>query len=673
MKFLIILFTTASLIAQAQNLTTEEDHKRTMTLLGIKSIRQGANGRDATAPNAANYDESKVMPIEKLPDPLVLKNGKKVTTEEQWWSKRRPEVVEAFDKEILGRVPKDVPKINWEVVSTVDTSGVIAKKLIGHADNSSFPSINVDLDLTLFTPSGSKQPVPLIMEFVWRRPGITSEAKDLLLKKGWGYAEVVPVSIQADNGAGLTQGIIGLTNKGQPRKPDDWGALRAWAWGASRALDYFETDNSVDAKRVGIEGHSRYGKAAVVAMAYDPRFAIAFVSSSGEGGLSLYRRNFGELLENVAGSGEYHWMAGNFIKYAGPLTASDLPIDAHDLVALCAPRPVFISVGDKGDEWCDAKGMFLAGVYAGPVYKLLGKKDLGTTEFPAIETGLMSGEIAFRQHTAGHTPGPNWPIFISYSERYFGETFDWKAVHVLVYTKNGKGYVHDNIPFAVTALQKLASEHGFIADVTDDPSKFTDENLRNYNMLVFPSTNQDIFDTDEQRVAFRRFIEAGGGFVGLHSVVGTERKWDWFKKMLGGSFDWHPNFQKYTVRVIDKSHPSMEGIPGKWERNDECYFVKEMYPGIRAVMAQDLTTLNPKDSTRVKLSKGPYDQLYPAAWYQYYDGGTIWISALGHDKMDYSDQMFMTHVFSGMKWVAGSLKKLNYSKAYATTRDESLK
>ena len=141
-----------------------------------------------------------------------------------------------------------------------------------------------------------------------------------MLAKGWGYAIIVPNSIQADNGAGLTRGIIGLCNKGQPRKPDDWGALRAWAWGASRALDYFETDKAVDAKQVGIEGLSRYGKAALVAMAYDPRFAIGFIGSSGEGGAKLHRRNFGELVENLTGSGEYHWMAGNFLKYGGPLT-----------------------------------------------------------------------------------------------------------------------------------------------------------------------------------------------------------------------------------------------------------------------------------------------------------------------------------------------------------------
>jgi len=240
-----------------------------------------------------------------------------------------------------------------------------------------------------------------------------------VLARGWGYAIIRPNSIQADNGAGLTQGIIGLCNKGQPRKADDWGSLRAWAWGASRALDYFETDKSVDAKRVGIEGHSRYGKAALVTLAYDQRFAIAYVSSSGAGGASLWRRDWGEIVENVAGSGEYHWMAGNFLKYAGPLTWNDLPIDAHELIALCAPRPVFISGGsNNGDAWVDARGMFLAAAGAGPVYKLLGKKDMGTTEFPPIETTLIDGDVAFRQHSGGHTPGPNWPVFIEFAQRY---------------------------------------------------------------------------------------------------------------------------------------------------------------------------------------------------------------------------------------------------------------
>jgi len=193
-------------------------------------------------------------------------------------------------------------------------------------------------------------------------------------------------------------------------------------------MDYLETDKAVDAKHVGIQGHSRYGKAAIVTMAYEPRIAIAFVSSSGEGGAKLHRRNFGELVENVAGANEYHWMAGNFLKYAGPLKWSDLPVDSHELVAMCAPRPVFLSAGNlvdpavdigNSDAWVDARGTFMAGVAAGPVYRLLGKEDLGTSVFPPIETGILSGDLVFRQHRAGHTPNPNWPYFLAFAEREF--------------------------------------------------------------------------------------------------------------------------------------------------------------------------------------------------------------------------------------------------------------
>lgn len=408
-----------------------------MALLGITSLRPGADGRNSEAPNAANYDEAKANPYPTLPNPLMSRSGKKVVTARAWWKDRRPEIVEDFDREIYGRVPAKTPRVKWEISSTVnDKNGdvsVITKKLVGHVDNSSYPQINVDIQLTLTTPASARGPVPVIMEFGFvfppgfRPPTPPAGApvpagptwQQQVLSRGWGYASLLPVSIQADNGAGLNSGIIGLCNKGQSRKVDDWGSLRAWAWGASRALDYFETDQAVAAKQVGIEGHSRYGKAVLVAMAYDQRFATAFVSSSGEGGAKLHRRNWGELVENVGGPGEYHWMAGNFIKYAGPLTWNDLPVDAHELIALCAPRPVFISAGDKGDGWVDAKGMFLAAVGAGPVYKLLGKKDLGTQEFPAVETTLIDGEVAFRQHSGGHTPGPNWQTFLTFADRYF--------------------------------------------------------------------------------------------------------------------------------------------------------------------------------------------------------------------------------------------------------------
>ena len=412
-----------------------------MGLLKIERLRPGANGMNPRAPDAANYDESKANPYPTLPDPLVLKDGTRVTTPELWWDRRRPEIVEDFDREVYGRVPKDVPKVTWEVTSTareeVGEVPVVVKKLAGHVDNTSCPQITVDIQFTLTTPAGSTGPVPVMMEFGFGgfgRPGTPKAMpkagsptgppwQRLVLEKGWGFAIIVPGSFQADNGAGLNSGIIGLANKGQGRSPEDWGALRAWAWGASRALDYFEADPAVDAKQVGIEGLSRYGKAALVAMAYDPRFAIGFIGSSGEGGAKLHRRNFGELVENLAGSGEYHWMAGNFLKYAGPLTPGDLPVDAHELIALCAPRPTFISYGaSEGPgaegQWVDQRGSFLAAVAAGPVFRLLGKKDLGTSEFPEVETALVGGDLAFRQHRGGHTTGPNWPTFLAFADRY---------------------------------------------------------------------------------------------------------------------------------------------------------------------------------------------------------------------------------------------------------------
>jgi hypothetical protein len=470
--FCVLLLTGAALVtARAQSeapatnaapgrvvMTAQQDHQRLMGLLHITSIREGANGNNPQAPHAANYDETKANPYPTLPDPLTLKNGKKVTTATMWWDERRPEIVGDFDREIYGRVPKVAPRVNWEATSTTrETNGtvpVITKKLVGHVDNSSCPTIKVDIQLTLSTPAGAPGPVPVMMQFGFNfgagfgrfrgtnAPNGTNALarvgtngfgggafggtnsgptwQQQVLARGWGYAVLTPNSIQPDNGAGLTEGIIGLCNRGQPRKLDDWGALRAWAWGASRALDYFETDKSVDARQVGLEGHSRYGKAVLVAMAYDPRFAIVYVSSSGEGGAKLHRRNWGEIVENIAGPGEYHWMAGNFIKYAGPLNWNDLPVDSHELIALCAPRPVFISAGTliKGDGWVDAKGMFLAAAAAGPVYRILGKKDLGTTEFPPVETTLIDGDVAFRQHSGGHTDAPNWPTFLTFASRY---------------------------------------------------------------------------------------------------------------------------------------------------------------------------------------------------------------------------------------------------------------
>ncbi len=469
-------------------LTSQEDRKRVMDQLKISGFPP-----TPMAYQAATYDESKANPYPNLPDPLVFNNGKKVTNAVQWPA-RRAEIVELFDREVYGRRPKVTPKVTWTVASTTNDTvagiPVITKKLVGHVENSSYPLVTVNIIASLTVPANANGPVPVVFggggdtsvpEGVTPTtiapacvppapagrasgagagrgrgplpPGLATAnppANEQILKRGWGYAALNSGSVQADNGCGLTQGIIGLVNKGQPRKLDDWGVLSAWGWGMSRLLDYLETDKTVDAKRVATMGHSRGGKAALVGLAYDQRFSTGFISSSGESGAKLHRRNYGEVIENIAAANEYHWMAGNFMKYGGRW--DQLPVDSHELIAMVAPRPVFLSAGndplknpdgsiklmdanDPGclpargpcatqaaeiyDAWVDAKGTFLAGVGAGPVYTLLGKKDLGTTEYPARETALMTGDIGFRQHSAGHTPNPNWVYFLDFAAKYW--------------------------------------------------------------------------------------------------------------------------------------------------------------------------------------------------------------------------------------------------------------
>jgi hypothetical protein len=432
-------------LPQPMNWTAEQDHQNMMDQLEIRALRPGPSGNESD-PNHANYDESKANPYPNLPDVLTLRNGQKVTTAALWWNQRRPEIVEDFEREIYGRVPRNVPKVTWSVTSTTNAmSGsrpVVEKQLTGHVDNSSYPLIAVNISVKLVTPANATTPVPVMIMFhregMMRPPTPPAAptdppATEQLIADGWGYAYLDPTSIQADNGAGLTRGIIGLVNRGQLRKPDDWGALRAWAWGASRALDYLETDKTVDPKRVGIEGVSRYGKAALVTMAFDTRFAVVLVGSSGEGGAKLSRRNFGESVENLTGTGEYHWMAGNFLKYGaaessfGSKNPGDLPVDAHELIALCAPRLAFISYGipEKGDaKWLDQQGSFMAAVAAGPVFRLLGAKDLGvgdyyqTAKMPPVNQGLFDGQLAWRQHDGGHTDAPNWKCFLPWADRF---------------------------------------------------------------------------------------------------------------------------------------------------------------------------------------------------------------------------------------------------------------
>jgi len=422
---------------------TAADHRNMLEQLGITRLRPGPSGNES-APNHANYDESLANPYPNLPDALTLKDGGRVGSADIWWTKRRTEIAEDFDREVLGRVPRNAPHVTWQVRRTerFDVGGrpAVGKDVIGVADNAAFSEITVEIRMTVVTPANAVKPVPVVMMFS-ARPGMPPAATDSpafeqLIANGWGYAAINPGSIQADNGAGLTKGIIGLANKGQRRRPDDWGALRAWAWGASRGLDYLETDTAVDARKVGIEGVSRFGKAALVAMAYDQRFAAVLIGSSGEGGAKLHRRNFGEAVENLTGPGEYHWMAGNFLKYGteqssfGRKTAADLPVDAHELLALCAPRPTFISYGipERGDaRWLDHQGSYMAAVAAQPVFRLLGAKDLGVSDdygrekMPVVNVGMLGGQLAWRQHDGGHTDGPNWQYFIPWADRFLSQ------------------------------------------------------------------------------------------------------------------------------------------------------------------------------------------------------------------------------------------------------------
>ncbi|MEY4641660.1 MAG: hypothetical protein RLZZ227_1654 [Pseudomonadota bacterium] len=428
---LVTTIAVAQAAAQPVVLTTEQDHRRSLDLLGIGQLREGANGSDASAPNAANYDEARANPYPTLPDVLLTGGRKRVTTADEWWQLRRPELVELFDREVYGRMPATLPALRWEVAEVTDVTiagqAALRKVLLGRVDNSSYPDISVELRAILIVPATTRGPAPVITQLITGTfiPRYEERAQQpdswqaQALRRGWAYAYLDTATIQADEGAGLTRGIIGLAHKGQARDADDWGVLRAWAWGASRLLDYYESDPALDATRNAIEGHSRWGKAALVAMAYDPRISVGYISSSGAGGAKLHRRNWGELVENVAAPSEYHWMSVNYMKYAGPLSWDDLPLDAHSLIALAAPRPVFISSGLGGDEWVDPRGMFQAAAAASAVYELLGAKGLGTTDFPAVESGVMDGALAFRQHSGGHSDQPNWPLFLDYAARYW--------------------------------------------------------------------------------------------------------------------------------------------------------------------------------------------------------------------------------------------------------------
>jgi hypothetical protein len=398
--------------------------------------RTDANGnalRRAPTGHVSNYDEAKVGAY-TLPDPLVLQSGQPVRDADTWFKQRRPEILRLYETEIYGRVPERAPKVTFEVAETNPQAmdGAAVRKLIvaRFGNGPTGPKI----ELQLYLPTQATAPVPVLLHLIFGNPPVASihgnapapgarsfprEAGPLaeILARGYGYALFRYSDIQPDLGTTNQSGVQALAYAPGQTKPavDEWGTIAAWAWGTSRLLDHLETEPAVDAKRVALIGHSRLGKTVLWAGARDPRFALVFSSCSGEMGAALARRDFGETVDDMAASLGYQF-AGNFQKYAGHW--SDLPVDAHMLIALCAPRPVFITGGTQ-DQWADPRGEFLAEVAAGPVYRLLGQKDLGTGELPALDTPLLTGSLGFLYHTGGHTIATgDWKAFLDFADRH---------------------------------------------------------------------------------------------------------------------------------------------------------------------------------------------------------------------------------------------------------------
>lgn len=261
--------------------------------------------------------------------------------------------------------------------------------------------------------------------------------------------------------------------------------------------------------------------------------------------------------------------------------------------------------------------------------------------------------------------------FVLISVPSSSQKIKWDKVQILFYTKNGKGFVHDNIPNSITAIKELSGEYGFKVDATEDPSVFSDENLKKYDVIVFSNTNNDVFDSDNQKVAFMRYIQAGGGFVGIHSASGTERNWTWFKQLLGATFYWHDNFQPFDVNILDHKHPSVSHLPEKWVRSagDEFYYLKQMAVNLHVIAVNDATTLKGENPKRLDT----FGSVFPSVWCHEFDGGRSWYTSLGHGKEDYFDPVFRKHLMGGIQWAIGKQKPRNYNNSYAKTPGDPVK
>jgi hypothetical protein len=391
---------------------------------------------------STNYDESKVGTY-TLPDPLVFNDGKRVRTAADWTKRRRAEVLELFATNVYGHNPAAPQNLRYEVFDT-DQNGLGGKAIrkqitIYFSDKNEAPKE----ELLLFIPKNSRKPVPvfLLLSFngnqtaakdpaikltaSWSRTGEKQQPSEdsrgraqadteRIISRGYAFATINYADIEPDFKGGYVSGLRPLFFKpGQTASLEgEWGAIGAWAYGLSRALDYLEKDKDVNAKRVAIVGHSRLGKTALWAGAIDPRFAMVISSCSGEGGASLSRRDYGERIRNLVTNFPY-WFTSTYQKYADNENA--LPIDMHEVISLTAPRPVYVTAGET-DRWADPKGEFLACVAAGPVYKLLGGEDLGTEDMPALDQPIMKS-LAFHIHTGGHAiTAFDWEQFLKFAD-----------------------------------------------------------------------------------------------------------------------------------------------------------------------------------------------------------------------------------------------------------------
>ncbi|MBR6830546.1 MAG: polysaccharide deacetylase family protein [Tidjanibacter sp.] len=374
-------------------------------------------------PGADSARVGDYTPIDLLKD----KKGRTITTAQEWWEKQRPAIAHAVQEEILGFMPdaENSPKVTFTSEETRGESGgyaYVQQVVKGEVDCSSYPELRnkPTIELTLRTPAEAEGPVPVMIVF---GGGYAVDMYwTIMAEQGWGVCIYNPNSVQPDSGDYLTNYLIGLLNKGDWREPTDIGALGAWAWGVSRAVDYLQSQPTVMADGLGVTGHSRYGKGAFYAMAFDERIAIAFPSDAGSLGTAMNRRHIGEDLEVISS----HWPAGNIMRFFGPLNEGEymprkvenMTADAHSVLALCAPRPVFINSGSIS-LWADPYGMFLTTVNASPVYELLGVKGLDTEDkTPVIDKAYIGGNIGYRLHEGGHVDYPDWPSFFEFARKF---------------------------------------------------------------------------------------------------------------------------------------------------------------------------------------------------------------------------------------------------------------